>query len=109
MDANGYTLGGAWITDNNRVALSYGRMDSEYGIVGEEGVYIKLQQDRYQGVVRLEKSRQFFLPLCIGKTLILITSIPNLMVIKLVPLLKMNPWNPDYGLNMLCWPWLGKV
>ena len=51
MDASGYTLGGAWITDDNRVALSYGRMDSEYGIVGEEGVYIKLKQDRYQGVV----------------------------------------------------------
>jgi iron complex outermembrane receptor protein len=60
MDANGYTLGGAWITDNNRVALSYGRMDSEYGIVGEEGVYIKLQQDRYQGVVDWKNLDSFF-------------------------------------------------
>jgi len=30
------------------------------GIVGEEGVYIKTQQDRYQGVVDCEKYRQFF-------------------------------------------------
>ncbi|WP_340677816.1 TonB-dependent receptor [Paraglaciecola sp.] len=51
IDANGYSLGGGWLTDDTRVALSYGRMDSAYGLPGEDGVFIKLKQDRYQGVV----------------------------------------------------------
>jgi len=51
IDASGYNLGAGWITDNNRVAFSYGHMDSEYGLPAEEDVYIKLKQDRYQGVV----------------------------------------------------------
>lgn len=60
LDANGYTFGGAWIDGKTRAALSYGRMDSEYGIVGEEGVYIKLKQDRYQGVVDWNNLDGFF-------------------------------------------------
>ncbi|MEP4889048.1 MAG: TonB-dependent receptor [Aliiglaciecola sp.] len=51
ISAHGFNLGGGWITDDTRVALSYGSMDSEYGLPVEEDVYIKLQQDRYQGVV----------------------------------------------------------
>lgn len=51
IDANGYNLGAGWITDDTRIALSYGHMDSEYGLPGEEGVFIKLDQDRYQGVI----------------------------------------------------------
>lgn len=60
LDADGFTLGGAWINDNTRAALSYGRMNSEYGIVGEEGVFIKLKQDRYQGVVDWNNLSGFF-------------------------------------------------
>lgn len=51
IDASGYNLGAGWITDDMRVAFSYGHMDSDYGLPGEEGVFIKLNQDRYQGVV----------------------------------------------------------
>lgn len=51
IDASGYNLGGGWITDDSRVALSYGHMESDYGLPGEEGVFITLNQDRYQGVV----------------------------------------------------------
>jgi iron complex outermembrane receptor protein len=60
ISANGFTLGGGWINDDSRVALSYGRMDSEYGIPGEDGVYIKLQQNRYQGVVDWNNLNGFF-------------------------------------------------
>lgn len=60
IDASGYTLGGAWINDDTRVALSYGRMDSEYGVVGEDDVYIKLKQNRYQGVVDWNNLSGFF-------------------------------------------------
>jgi iron complex outermembrane receptor protein len=60
ISANGYTLGAGWINDNNRLALSYGRMDSEYGVPGEDGVYIKLQQNRYQGVADWNKLNGFF-------------------------------------------------
>lgn len=51
MDAGGYNLGAGWIQDDTVVALAYGRMNSEYGLPGEDGVFIKLKQDRYQGVV----------------------------------------------------------
>ena len=51
IDASGYNLGAGWITDDMRVAFSYGHMDSDYGLPGEEGVFIKLNQDRYQGVM----------------------------------------------------------
>jgi iron complex outermembrane receptor protein len=51
IDASGYNLGAGWITDDTRAAFAYGHMDSEYGLPSEEGVYIKLKQDRYQGVV----------------------------------------------------------
>ncbi|MBB1333470.1 TonB-dependent receptor [Pseudoalteromonas sp. SG43-7] len=51
IDAHGYNLGAGWITDDTRVAFAYGSMDSEYGLPGEDGVFIKLKQDRYQGVV----------------------------------------------------------
>jgi iron complex outermembrane receptor protein len=51
MNANGYNLGAGWLTDETRVALAYGRMNSEYGLPGEDGVFVKLQQDRYQAVV----------------------------------------------------------
>jgi len=51
MDADGYNLGAGWIEDDTVVAVAYGRMNSEYGLPGEDGVFIKLTQDRYQGVV----------------------------------------------------------
>ncbi len=60
ISAHGYNLGGGWITDDTRVALSYGRMDSEYGLPVEEDVYIKLKQNRYQGVVDWNKLSGFF-------------------------------------------------
>ncbi|WP_158769647.1 TonB-dependent receptor [Paraglaciecola sp. L1A13] len=60
ISAHGYNFGGGWITDDTRVALSYGRMDSEYGLPVEEDVYIKLKQNRYQGVVDWNKLSGFF-------------------------------------------------
>ncbi len=63
MDSDGYTLGGAWISDDSRIAFSYGRLNNLYGIPGhhhhedeeeeheeeeEEGVFGKVKQDRYQ-------------------------------------------------------------
>jgi iron complex outermembrane receptor protein len=60
ISAHGYNLGGGWITDDTRVALSYGRMDSEYGLPVEEDVYIKLKQDRYQGVIDWNNLTGFF-------------------------------------------------
>jgi iron complex outermembrane receptor protein len=51
MDADGYNLGAGWVQDDTVIALAYGRMNSEYGLPGEDGVFIKLKQDRYQGVV----------------------------------------------------------
>jgi len=60
MNAHGFNLGGGWITDDTRVALSYGRMDSEFGLPVEEDVYIKLKQNRYQGVVDWNKLSGFF-------------------------------------------------
>ena len=58
--ANGFTLGAGWINDDTRAALSYGRMDSKYGIPGEDGVFIKLVQNRYQGVVDWNNLEGFF-------------------------------------------------
>ncbi|MDO6841709.1 TonB-dependent receptor [Paraglaciecola chathamensis] len=60
VSAHGFNLGGGWITDDTRVALSYGRMDSEYGLPVEEDVYIKLKQDRYQAVVDWKNLNGFF-------------------------------------------------
>ena len=60
MSAHGYNLGGGWITEKTRVALSYGRMDSEYGLPVEEDVYIKLKQNRVQGVVDWKQLSGFF-------------------------------------------------
>jgi iron complex outermembrane receptor protein len=51
IDASGYNLGAGWITDDTRAAFAYGHMDSEYGLPTEDGVYIKLDQNRYQGVI----------------------------------------------------------
>ena len=34
IDASGYNLGAGWITDDMRVAFSYGHMDSDYGLPG---------------------------------------------------------------------------
>ena len=51
IDANGFNVGAGWVTDDTQAALAYGRMDSEYGLPSEEDVYIKLKQDRYQGVI----------------------------------------------------------
>lgn len=60
ISASGYNLGAGWINDDNRLALSYGRMDSEYGLPGEEGVFIKLKQNRYQAVVDWRNLDSFF-------------------------------------------------
>ncbi|MBN7819688.1 TonB-dependent receptor domain-containing protein [Bowmanella yangjiangensis] len=70
IDAQGFTLGSGWITDDFRLALSYGRIESDYGVPGhaheehgaeeetdehstetEEGVYARLEQDRFQAIV----------------------------------------------------------
>lgn len=71
IDAQGYTLGAGWIGNDISLALSYGRLESDYGIPGhgheegheeheddmheeheeEEGVFARLKQDRYQGIV----------------------------------------------------------
>ncbi|WP_102797698.1 TonB-dependent receptor domain-containing protein [Bowmanella denitrificans] len=68
IDAQGFTLGSGWITDDFRLALSYGRLESDYGVPGhsheheheegeheeanhnEESVYASLKQDRFQAV-----------------------------------------------------------
>ncbi|MEG3765167.1 TonB-dependent receptor [Alteromonas sp. 14N.309.X.WAT.G.H12] len=60
VSAHGYNLGGGWITDDTRVALSYGRMDSEYGLPVEEDAYIKLKQDRYQSIIDWNNLPGFF-------------------------------------------------
>ncbi|MBU2979981.1 TonB-dependent receptor [Alteromonas sp. C1M14] len=60
ISAHGFNLGGGWITDDTRVALSYGSMDSEYGLPVEEDVYIKLKQDRYQSVIDWNNLDGFF-------------------------------------------------
>lgn len=51
IDASGFNFGAGWVTDDTQAAFAYGRMDSEYGLPSEEDVYIKLKQDRYQGVI----------------------------------------------------------
>ncbi|MFT4940157.1 MAG: iron complex outermembrane receptor protein [Paraglaciecola sp.] len=66
IDAQGYTLGAGWIGDDINVAVSYGRLESDYGIPGhsheeehgedvdheeEEAVFARLKQDRYQGII----------------------------------------------------------
>jgi iron complex outermembrane receptor protein len=51
MDADGYNLGAGWIQDDTVVAFAYGRINSEYGLPGEDGIFIKLKQDRYQAIV----------------------------------------------------------
>ncbi|KXI29480.1 ligand-gated channel [Paraglaciecola hydrolytica] len=73
IDAQGFTLGTGWITDDFRLALSYGRLESDYGIPGhahhheedhvedeeegheeteheEESIYASLEQNRVQSV-----------------------------------------------------------
>lgn len=60
LRASGYTFGGGWIDDKMRLALSYGYIDSKYGIVGEEGILIKLEQGRYQGVLEWTDLSGFF-------------------------------------------------
>ncbi|GAB3013042.1 TonB-dependent receptor [Bowmanella dokdonensis] len=70
IDANGFTLGGGWLTEDFRLAMSYGRLESEYGVPGhahghddhaededeheeetaEEAVFARLKQDRFQAV-----------------------------------------------------------
>jgi iron complex outermembrane receptor protein len=76
IEANGYTLGAGWIGDDINVAVSYGRLESDYGIPGhgheeehseedeheeeehgeeehgeEEVVFARLKQDRFQGII----------------------------------------------------------
>lgn len=83
IDANGFTLGSAFIGDNFRAALSYGSLKSDYGIPGhahgeeheeehegeheeehghEEELTVagRLDQDRYQGVVDWFNLEGFF-------------------------------------------------
>ena len=68
IDAQGFNVGTAWIDDDFRLAVSYGRLESDYGIPGhahhheehadeteeehsaEESVYASLQQNRFQAV-----------------------------------------------------------
>ncbi|MDF2178650.1 TonB-dependent receptor [Aliiglaciecola sp. CAU 1673] len=70
IDAQGFTVGGGWIEGNTRLAFSYGRLESDYGIPGhghglhghaeeegeeeahseEEPVFARMTQDRYQAV-----------------------------------------------------------
>jgi len=70
-NAQGFTLGGGWVTDDYTLALSYGRLESDYGIPGhshaeeeheeeehegeeehgEEQVLGQLEQDRFQAMV----------------------------------------------------------
>lgn len=68
IDAQGFTAGAGWIEGDTRLALSYGRLESDYGIPGhsahahahddhadeadsdEEPVFARMQQDRYQAV-----------------------------------------------------------
>ncbi|MDZ7869682.1 MAG: TonB-dependent receptor [Rheinheimera sp.] len=62
LDNQGLNLGGSWVTQNGLVGLSYGRINSQYGIPGhhhhaeeetveeehaDEGVYADLTQNRY--------------------------------------------------------------
>lgn len=49
VDSQGFTLGGGWITDDVRAAVSYGRLENDYGLPAEEDVYGTMHQDRYQG------------------------------------------------------------
>lgn len=79
IDATGYTFGGAWVGDKTTVALSYGRLENDYGIPGhhhhhedehdeehegeehegeehdhdeeEEVVFGSLEQDRFQAMI----------------------------------------------------------
>lgn len=63
LDNQGLNLGGSWVTQNGLIGLSYGRINSQYGIPGhhhhgeeeeasdeehaDEGVYADLTQNRY--------------------------------------------------------------
>lgn len=70
INADGFTVGTGYITDNFRAAFSFGQLDNQYGIPGhghsehedhdeedhdeeahEEEIFGQLSQDRYQAVV----------------------------------------------------------
>lgn len=48
VESQGVTLGGGWVTDDVRAAFSYGRLENDYGLPGEENVYVTMGQNRYQ-------------------------------------------------------------
>ncbi|MFT7312089.1 MAG: iron complex outermembrane receptor protein [Paraglaciecola sp.] len=48
VQSQGVTLGGGWITEDARIAFSYGRLENDYGLPAEEDVYGTMEQDRYQ-------------------------------------------------------------
>jgi iron complex outermembrane receptor protein len=75
IDSQGFTVGTGWIGDDVTLSLAFGRLDTEYGIPGhsheehegdedhedeehseeeheeEEGVFARMQQDRFQSVI----------------------------------------------------------
>jgi iron complex outermembrane receptor protein len=81
IDSQGFTFGAGWIGDDVTVSFAYGRLDTDYGIpghshgdheehddeheeegeehhdehgeeeLGEEGVFARLKQDRFQSVI----------------------------------------------------------
>ncbi|MDO6694120.1 TonB-dependent receptor [Aliiglaciecola sp. 3_MG-2023] len=80
IDANGFTAGLGWASDNANVAFSFGQLDSDYGVPGhsheheedehdedhdeeeheEEEVFASLEQDRYQFLVDFHDLDGFF-------------------------------------------------
>lgn len=69
IDAQGFSVGGGWISDNQNIAFSYGNLKSDYGIPGhshedehadedhgdeaheeEPSLFGRLNQDRYQAL-----------------------------------------------------------
>jgi len=82
IDAQGFTFGAGWINDDLRIALSYGHLQSDYGIPGhahhedeehedeeleddhedegEESVYASLKQNRVQSAVDWVKLNGIF-------------------------------------------------